>query len=1257
MKVIDFVTRTDAGISQRGSVSVEDGVTVIPATRGQEISLNLRQTEIADYTRDGSNLIINLADGRVVVLEGYFAEDSGAQSRLFISADGYLNEVTLIDGADGAVYAQYGPTEQWGKWSPDDDLIFLGGSDVVAAPVEEEVSMLGAGLLAGGGLLGVGGAGAAGLAAAAVVGGGDSGGDGGRARIEPAVNEDGVVTVAGDDVDDPSISITGRAEPGSEVVVTIGDKEIVTEADDQGDWAVNFEDDTFPGDGTHPVVVVVTEPDGTETTLDGPEVVIDLTPPDIAVEEGTQAVGHVVNLVDHEDGVEISGSGEAGAGILVVVDGVEAQTVVDDAGAWQVVFDPADLPGGEREAQVTITATDGFGNTTVVTDVLDIDTVPHPISINAGAVGGDGVVNFDEAAGGVEITGSSTAGATVIVTVDGVSREVVTGADGTWRAVYEAGSLPGGEYDATVSASTVDAAGNASQTSETVRIDTEVRDFDMQGNPGGADGVINATEQDGGFVMTGQVEPGSTVLVSFGAAQVNAQVGADGSWTATFSGAQIPDGTYQGDIVAVATDVAGNVSELRQAVSVDTEANDLAIDTAAVGGDGIVNLTETGGLVAVTGTSTPGAVVTVGFAGGTRDVVAGGAGNWVARFDGSGLAGGTYDAPVSAVSVDAAGNRADVSGTVRIDTEVRDFAMQGTPGGADAVINATEQGGGFSMTGQVEPGSSVVVEFAGSTVNAVVAANGAWTATFTGAQVPDGTYSADVVATATDAAGNSAELRQAVAVDTEAGQLTLNAAAIGGDGVINAAEADAGVLVTGQADPGATVIVSLDGVEHTVRADQSGQWRSRYNSGEITRGVHEADVTARTVDAAGNEAQVDGTVQVDTQVDNLSLEDLNLAIGADGRDVINNDVATGGFVVTGTIENGSQVFVTIDGVRHEADVDGNGNWTARFGPNEIAPGERDADIRVDVTDPAGNTAFIEDTVRVDTFVNALDHAGPVTADNVLNIAEAGAGVTLTGQVEAGSSVRVDVFGRSYDAVVAPNGVWSVEVPGRDVPAQEGTVDMTVVATDWAGNTDRITESFAIDTVAPDTPGIVGYFRQGDGYRNATVETSEDEIGIHQVDAGGNVRELALGVQENNFTGETDYFFLDGAGRPASVPDGSQLVVSGTDPGGNASSTYVVLDETNTQVVDVTNPNLSGFNIETIDLRFGDQADLTLTEAQVRGLSGNSDQVVVQGGTDDQVTITGAQAAGQTRIDGQTFDVYTLGNDATVVVDEDINTIT
>ena len=95
--------------------------------------------------------------------------------------------------------------------------------------------------------------------------------------------------------------------------------------------------------------------------------------------------------------------------------------------------------------------------------------------------------------------------------------------------------------------------------------------------------------------------------------------------------------------------------------------------------------------------------------------------------------------------------------------------------------------------------------------------------------------------------------------------------------------------------------------------------------------------------------------------------------------------------------------------------------------------------------------------------------------------------------------------------------------------------MVVTATDWAGNTAVINDGFTLDLVAPETPAIVGYFRQGDGYRNATVETGEDAIAIHQVDAAGAVNELNLGVQENAFTGETDYFFLDGAGSPNRCP--------------------------------------------------------------------------------------------------------------------------
>lgn len=85
-------------------------MTVIPADQGQEISLNLRQTDIQGYSRDGGDLVITLSDGRMIVLDNYYGDAGAAQSRLFISADGYLNEVSLIEGTEGTVYAQYGPT-------------------------------------------------------------------------------------------------------------------------------------------------------------------------------------------------------------------------------------------------------------------------------------------------------------------------------------------------------------------------------------------------------------------------------------------------------------------------------------------------------------------------------------------------------------------------------------------------------------------------------------------------------------------------------------------------------------------------------------------------------------------------------------------------------------------------------------------------------------------------------------------------------------------------------------------------------------------------------------------------------------------------------------------------------------------------------------------------------------------------------------------------------------------------------------------
>lgn len=1345
MKTIDFVVRTGAGAVQRGEVLADGAATPIAAGSGQQISLNLRQSDISGYQRLGSNLEITLADGRVIVLEDFFG---GTGSKLFISADGYLNEVALVEGADGAVFGQYGPTEQWGKWSPSDDLIFLEGNEVahVAAANEEEVSMLGGGLLSGlGGGIGALGVGAAVAGGGIVLGGIGGGGAGGAARIVPSIDQEGTITIAGDDTPEAEkvIVISGQAEPESEVVVTIGGKTLVTESDGEGKWSVTFEGEKFPDDGTHPVIAVVTEPSGEVTTLTGPEIMIDLTGPEIVFDDGVKSIGDLTNAVDHSDGVEIGGTGEAGASIEVTIDGITHVTTVAADGSWKVVFTPAELPGGEYETAVTVVSTDINGNSTTVTDTVVIDTVPHPITIDEATIEGDGVVNAVEESDGVTITGTSTPGAELLVEIEGLSQSVTVAADGTWSATFAAGALPGGEYDANIRVTTTDPAGNASSQTGVIRIDT-VGSVAFDSNVIEGDNVINTAEMSDGFTLTGTAEAGSTVVVSYGGVSHNATVDASGNWTVDFAPGDLPAGEYDAEFTVTATDGAGNVSSDTRTIRIDTESsvtidsgqvggddvvnaaeqaagikltgtaepgssvevslggvthsatvdahgnwtvafaasevptgeqnvtvtavatdasgnssstssslridtvNQVTFDAAGVEGEGVVNAVEHADGVTLTGTTQPGSTVTVQMGGVTHTATVDASGNWSANFMAHEIPTGEYDANVSVTSVDAAGNSASTTGTVEIDTFVRDFALTGMPGGSDGIVNAEEASHGMVITGQTEPGSSVVVQLGAVSHMATVAADGSWTVNFAASEIAQGEYTATVTATATDRAGNVETLTDTVEIDTVAGSLTLSRDPIEGDNIINLVEASDGVAVNGTSDPGNVVQVTLGGVTHSVVTDAAGNWTANFAAHEIAPGTYTADITATTVDRAGNSRTVTGSVDVDTEVTNLGFSPTPI----EGDGVINHAERADGVSITGTVEPGSTVQVTMGGVTRAATVDASGNWQADFTAGEIPLGEYNAKITVDVVDRAGNTDSISQTVRVDTLVNALANGtAPVEGDGIVNAAEAADGVTLTGVVEAGSSIEVEFGGTRYAASVDGSGNWSAELPASALMGVDGTATVVVHATDAAGNTDTISRSFEIDTTAPDGPEIASYTRDHTGIRGISIDTTDDAVSISHVHGDGSITHVNATGIEIPVLGETTFAFAP------TIPDGSHLVVSSTDAAGNMSSTYLVLDESSTSVVNMANPNLGALQIEAIDLQFAEDSQLTITEAQLTALSSNSDSVVIHGGTDDTVTITGAVRTGlTTEIEGQTHAVYTLGDTGTLIIDDDINVV-
>lgn len=666
VKAIDFVVRDSAGAVVRGSVA-GDGSNFVQLGTGEEISLNLARQSVTAFQQRGSDLVITLVDGREIVLSGYFNQ-TGEPNQLYLSQDGEVIPVEFSDAGNGHLMASYGSADGWDKFSTLDDLRFGNGDDLALAQgaVSDDPAGMaafvpgllglggGAAALAGLGVLGAVAAGGGGGGGSSSGGSGDNGGNGGTpARAQPTVDEPESRHVVTTNTDDKTLEVSGTGEPGDTVTVIIGDKEQETVIGGDGKWQVEFDETELPADGSHETEVVVKQPDGTETTLDGPTFVLDLTPPDVAVTQGARSNGHVENLAAYADGVTIGGTGEVGAKIEVKVGGVTKTTIVDQNGNWSVNYTQSQVAGGERSEQISVTATDAMGNRTVIGDWLDIDTVPNPITFNK--VTADNTVNYSESAAGFQISGTSVAGAVLTVTIpngaQAVTQTVTAGANGSWSFNFPAGTLVGGERTATITATSTDAAGNVTNTAYSFKVDTLVNPLTQSGTIAG-DGVINAAEAAAGVAIGGKVEAGaqSVILTLSNGKVIHAAVSGD-SWTAHLSASDLSQGHLTYTVRAV--DAAGNVGTIG-----DNGALGFTVDTVAPTGLEVVNISKSNSVantLEMVKTAAGSEQVTlhrVDATGDASDVAYTKDGSWL-DFSGHGIPDGSY---LVIENADAAGN-------------------------------------------------------------------------------------------------------------------------------------------------------------------------------------------------------------------------------------------------------------------------------------------------------------------------------------------------------------------------------------------------------------------------------------------------------------------------------------------------------------------------------------------------------------------------------------------------------------------------
>ncbi|MBO3662968.1 Ig-like domain-containing protein [Microbacterium stercoris] len=260
----------------------------------------------------------------------------------------------------------------------------------------------------------------------------------------------------GQTIGDTTPLIQGTGEPGATVTVVIDGEEVGTALVDAG-GAWQFPTTEPLADGDHTVSATQTDPAGNVSApSDEVTFTVDSTIP--AVDITSPAEGALTN----DPTPEISGTGEPGSTITVIVDGVELGTTeVDEDGNWTFTPDEA-LADGEHEVEVV--AEDGAGNTATdgpITFIVDTTAPDAPVITSP--TDGDVLTDLTP-----EITGTAEPGSTVTVIIDGQPvGETTVNEDGDWTFTPTTPLTPG-EHEITATAT--DPAGNVSDPSAPVGV-------------------------------------------------------------------------------------------------------------------------------------------------------------------------------------------------------------------------------------------------------------------------------------------------------------------------------------------------------------------------------------------------------------------------------------------------------------------------------------------------------------------------------------------------------------------------------------------------------------------------------------------------------------------------------------------------------------------------------------------------------------------------------------------------------------------
>ncbi|EKS6501009.1 Ig-like domain-containing protein [Enterobacter hormaechei subsp. steigerwaltii] len=900
----------------------------------------------------------------------------------------------------------------------------------------------------------------------------------------PAVT---IHTVAGDDVINVaehnqaqiiSGSATGAAA-GDTVTVTIGGQTYTTVLDAAGNWSVGVPANVISGlsDGSVTVTASVTDAAG-NTGSGTHNVTVDTGLPSVSFNAISD--DNVLNAVEKGQDLSVNGTSAnlaEGTVVTVTLNGKNYTATTAADGTWSLTVPAADLSGlGEASYTLSATATNGVGNSISTTTNLLVDTALPTVTINT--VAGDNVINAAEVAAGQTITGkvaNADIGNTVTVNIGGNTYTATVQSDLTWSVnVPESVLTALGNGDLTVSATVTNDHGNTGTGERDITIDASLPGLRVDTVAG--DDVINSIEHGQNLIVTGSSDglaAGTTLTVTVNGKTYAASVLADGTWSAAIPAADV--GALAAGTVTVTVagqSAAGNPVSISHDVTVDLAAVAISIDAIAT--DDVINAAEKGADLVLSGSTSnveENQTVTITFGGKSYTAKVDADGNWTATVPSSDLAGlkdGDASVQVSVTNVN--GNSASAGREYSVDATAPTVTIDTVAG--DNVINGSEAAAGVAISGTTtaEVGQTVTVNLGGNSYTAQVQQGGVWSINVPAADLStlaDNGYTVQV--SVSDAAGNPGSAGKAITLDTTPPTVSFNVVA--GDDVINSVEHGQAQVVSGTAtgaSVGDKLVITIGSNQYTTTVDASGKWSVGVPASDISA-LTDGTVTlsATITDSAGNSSTQTHDVVVNTASVALTVNTLS------GDDVINAAEAGASLVINGSsaqFANGTQVTITLNGKSYTATIQSDGSWTTTVPAADVGTLADGASYQVSVSaqDSAGNSASATHTISVDTTAPVIS-VNTLSGDDVLNAAEAQQPLTVHGSssAEACQTVTVTLGGKTYTALVANDGTWTLDVPAADLAnLSEGALTVTASVNDKAGNNGQTTHTLTVDTVAP-----------------------------------------------------------------------------------------------------------------------------------------------------------------------------------------------